>query len=137
MGLEYSTPIQSDFPMYKQPNPVLNGYFRGSKCTKDLSTKQRSTLEYYCSTRTDRTSAVAGPIRGLANKENASMNYCGLLKYSRVPDHKSLLLHSEIRWISTGKILNSIPELREKMDLFFKTDDPEYSENVSNVMWNT
>jgi hypothetical protein len=41
-------------------------------------------------------------------------------------EHKLLLLHTEIRWLSRGEILNRALKLQNEIFLFFETEKPEY-----------
>ena len=38
-------------------------------------------------------------------------------------EHKQLLLHSEVRWLSRGRVLSRIFELRDEVELFFRNDE--------------
>lgn len=50
-------------------------------------------------------------------------------------EHKTLLLHSEIRWLSRGKILTRVFELCNEMELFFEGEKPEFCEHLNNAVW--
>lgn len=45
-------------------------------------------------------------------------------------EHTTLLFHTEIRWLSRGKILNRVLELQDQLLIFFE------SENINNYKKN-
>ena len=51
------------------------------------------------------------------------------------PEHTQLLLHTEIRWLSRGRILNRLFKLRTEVGMFCKEHNFPYSELFENVGW--
>ena len=49
--------------------------------------------------------------------------------------HKQLLLHTEVRWLSRGRILNSLFKLRTEVGMFCKEHNSPYNELFENVGW--
>uniref|UniRef100_A0A8D2CWV1 SCAN domain containing 3 n=1 Tax=Sciurus vulgaris TaxID=55149 RepID=A0A8D2CWV1_SCIVU len=50
-------------------------------------------------------------------------------------DHKQLLLHAEIRWLSRGKVLSRIFELRNELLVFLQGKKPVWSQLFKDVNW--
>jgi hypothetical protein len=50
-------------------------------------------------------------------------------------EHKQLLLHSEVRWLSRGKVLTRLFELRQEVLLFVKEINEDYTSFLVDEMW--
>lgn len=50
-------------------------------------------------------------------------------------DHEHLLLHSEIRWLSRGKVLTRLFELRDEVRLFLINSKFELTHNLNDFIW--
>lgn len=50
-------------------------------------------------------------------------------------EHKQLLLHSEVRWLSRGKVLTRLFELRQEVLLFVKEINEDYTSFLVDDMW--
>ena len=50
-------------------------------------------------------------------------------------EHTQLLLHTEVRWLSRGRILNRLFKLRTEVGMFCKEHNSPYSELFENVGW--
>ncbi|KAJ8349042.1 hypothetical protein SKAU_G00276310 [Synaphobranchus kaupii] len=49
--------------------------------------------------------------------------------------HQTLLLHTEVRWLSRGRVLVRFVELQEKIEEFLQTHNPALSEKVTESFW--
>uniref|UniRef100_A0A8C0JS55 SCAN domain containing 3 n=1 Tax=Canis lupus dingo TaxID=286419 RepID=A0A8C0JS55_CANLU len=50
-------------------------------------------------------------------------------------DHKQLLLHAEIRWLSRGKVLSRMFEIRNELFVFLQSKKPVWSQLFKDVNW--
>ncbi|XP_008061971.1 SCAN domain-containing protein 3 [Carlito syrichta] len=50
-------------------------------------------------------------------------------------DHKQLLLHAEIRWLSRGKVLSKMFEIRNELLVFLQGKKPVWSQLFKDVNW--
>ena len=50
-------------------------------------------------------------------------------------DHQQLLLHTEVRWLSRGKLLTRLFELRDEVRVFFLDSKFELAHRFTDFEW--
>ena len=74
---------------------------------------------------------VVNYIRGRAQKHKMSTKLCEGMEAS----YKRLLLYSEVRWLSRGRVLSKVFELKKKLGTFFLVEKDQRATNFSNSFW--
>jgi hypothetical protein len=49
--------------------------------------------------------------------------------------HETLVLHTNIRWLSKGKVLSRFYELRNELLEIFATEEPEFAAVIKDELW--
>ncbi|XP_045656569.1 SCAN domain-containing protein 3 [Ursus americanus] len=69
-------------------------------------------------------------------KSNAlSSRLFSLLCDSMEADHEQLLVHAEIRWLSRGRVLSRVFEIRNELLVFLQSKKPVWSQLFKDVNW--
>ena len=93
---------------------------------------------------TDAAASMTGTIKGfvtLAKEKNPNVKWTYFIILFRLlcekmeAEHTKLLLHTEVRWLSRGRILNRLFKLRTEVGMFCKKHNSPYSELFENVGW--
>ncbi|XP_025420059.1 zinc finger BED domain-containing protein 5-like [Sipha flava] len=50
-------------------------------------------------------------------------------------DHFTLIIHTEVRWLSKGRVLSRFYKLREELLVYFTMEQMEYSDYLSDEFW--
>lgn len=50
-------------------------------------------------------------------------------------DHLTLIIHTEVRWLSKGKVLSRFYELRNELLIYFTMENSEYCDFLSDEIW--
>ena len=92
----------------------------------------------------DAAASMTGTIKGfvtLAKEKNPNVKWTHfiilfhLLCEKMEAEHTKLLLHTEVRWLSRGRILNRLFKLHTEVGMFCKEHNSPYSELFENVGW--
>ncbi|XP_022162439.1 zinc finger BED domain-containing protein 5-like [Myzus persicae] len=58
-----------------------------------------------------------------------------ILCESMESDHYTLIIHTEVRWLSKGRVLSRFYELREELLVYFTMEQMECSDYLSDEFW--
>ncbi|KAI5152134.1 zinc finger BED domain-containing protein 5/7/8/9 [Enteropsectra breve] len=116
------------FVKCQNPNIITTHCFlhRESLVAKTLPLALKSVL--------DQVVTMVNYIKSRPLKTRLFKNICSSME----AQYESLLLHTEVRWLSRGKVLNRILELKEELIVFFQNEENNvFSDLLTNKSWCT
>ena len=79
----------------------------------------------------DETIKIVNYIKSRPLKSRLFSTLCSAMESA----HTQLLLHTEVRWLSRGRVLSRFYELREEILLFLTSEESELADLLSNETW--
>ena len=97
--------------------------YRQALATQDLNEELHSVLNYMVK------------IINFVKANHLNTHLFRILCEEMGPGHENVLLHSEVRWLSKGKVVKRVYELREELKEFLQQRDSPLSEHLTDSLF--